>query len=249
MATIVVWFSCGAASAVAAKKTIELYGDTHTVRVVNNPVIEEDEDNTRFLLDVEKWLGITIERCTNAHYPEASAVVVWNKRNYMVGVKGAPCTVQLKKEARYQWESINNPDYHVLGFTSEELGRHKRFKLMERDSILPVLIEHNITKQQCIDILLEAGINPPRVYEMGYPNANCIGCVKATSATYWNHVRNMHPYVFESRALQSRRIGARLVRHKGKRIYLDELPPDATGRKMKQMNVECGIFCDITKSF
>jgi hypothetical protein len=28
--TIVVWFSCGAASAVAAKKTIELYAHTHT---------------------------------------------------------------------------------------------------------------------------------------------------------------------------------------------------------------------------
>ena len=39
---ITVWFSCGAASAVAAKKTIELYGDIATIRVVNNPVAEED---------------------------------------------------------------------------------------------------------------------------------------------------------------------------------------------------------------
>ena len=29
--TIAVWFSCGAASAVAAKKTIEKYGKTHKV--------------------------------------------------------------------------------------------------------------------------------------------------------------------------------------------------------------------------
>jgi len=37
---IAVWFSCGAASAVAAKKTIERYGNKHTIRIVNNPVME-----------------------------------------------------------------------------------------------------------------------------------------------------------------------------------------------------------------
>jgi hypothetical protein len=50
--TIVVWFSCGAASAVAAKKTIELYGETNIIRIVNNPIKEEHEDNQRFLKDV-----------------------------------------------------------------------------------------------------------------------------------------------------------------------------------------------------
>jgi hypothetical protein len=51
--TIAVWFSCGAASAVAAKKTIEIYGATHNIRVVNNPIKEEHPDNQRFLKDVQ----------------------------------------------------------------------------------------------------------------------------------------------------------------------------------------------------
>ena len=63
--TIVVWFSCGAASAVAAKKTIEKYGDTHIVRVVNNPIAEEDIDNLRFLDDVAYWLNKEIEVASN----------------------------------------------------------------------------------------------------------------------------------------------------------------------------------------
>ena len=46
--TIAVWFSCGAASAVAAKKTIEKYGESHNVIVVNNLVVNEHEDNRRF---------------------------------------------------------------------------------------------------------------------------------------------------------------------------------------------------------
>lgn len=56
---IAVWFSCGAASAVAAKLTLERYGNLCDVRVVNNPVAEEDEDNRRFLADVQDWLGVT----------------------------------------------------------------------------------------------------------------------------------------------------------------------------------------------
>lgn len=63
--TIVVWFSCGAASAVAAKKTVEKYGATNNILIVNNPVAEEHEDNQRFLKDVEKWIGLPIIQATN----------------------------------------------------------------------------------------------------------------------------------------------------------------------------------------
>lgn len=241
---IAVWFSCGAASAVAAKKTIERYGDSAAIRVLNNPVIEEDEDNRRFLKDVEAWLGVTIESVTSEKFPSASAVDVWAKHKYMGGVLGAPCTMELKKRARQAWEKTNPVDWHVLGFTADEKRRHDRFVLTERSNLLPVLIDANITKNDCYSIIQSAGIALPRIYSLGYPNANCIGCVKATSSTYWNHVRAVHPDVFDSRAAQSRQIGARLVRYKGKRMFLDELPADAKGRSIKSMDIECGIFCE-----
>lgn len=106
-----------------------------------------------------------------------------------------------------------------------------------------MLIDAGLTKADCFRIISEAGIELPRIYRLGYPNANCIGCVKATSPTYWNHVRKVHPYVFAQRAEQSRRLGARLVRYKGERLFLDELPPDAVGLPMKGLDFECGIFC------
>ena len=246
--TIAVWFSCGAASAVAAKRTIEKYGDSNTIRVINNPVKEEDEDNQRFLRDVERWLGVEIETAINPKYPSCSIAdtfVSKNGKGYMSGVHGAPCTLHLKKKARQHWESKNHHDYIVLGFTHDEQHRHERFKLNERSNILPVLIDDKITKADCYMIVQDAGIELPRIYKMGYPNANCIGCVKASSVTYWNHVRKMHPEVFEDRANKSREYGIRLVRLKGERIFLDELPPDAVGRPMKTMEVECGIFCDM----
>lgn len=242
---IAVWFSCGAASAVAAKKTIEEYGDTHAIRIINNPVAEEHEDNRRFLKDVEDWLGIKIEVAINPKFPDASCETVWEKRRYMAGVAGAPCTMELKKAARQEWERHNHHDFIVLGFTAEEKHRQDRFSLMERSNDIPVLINHGITKADCYQIIQDAGIRLPEIYYLGYPNANCIGCVKASSPTYWNHVRKVHPDVFQRRAEQSRYIGARLVKVKGQRIFLDELDPAVTGRPMKNMEVECGIFCGL----
>jgi hypothetical protein len=200
METIAVWFSCGAASAVAAKQTIEQYGTTHNIRVINNPVVEEDADNRRFLKDVEQWLGVPIEFAVNPNYAHCSAVQVWDYRRFMSGPLGAVCTVELKKKARQHWEATNTAEWHVLGFTSEERTRYERFIESERPNVLPVLIDAGITKQDCIDIIQAAGMDPPRIYKLGYPNANCIGCVKATSPTYWNHVRKHHPEVFNERA-------------------------------------------------
>lgn len=162
----------------------------------------------------------------------------------MSGVAGAPCTLELKKKARQEWEANNHHDFMVLGFTADEKKRHELFKSRERSNIVPVLIDLGITKEMCFKIIKDAGIELPRIYKLGYPNANCIGCVKATSPTYWQLVKKQHPEVFAQRAEQSRKIGVRLVRVNNKRMFLDEMPEDAKGRSLKNMSFECGIFCE-----
>ena len=241
---IAVWFSCGAASAVAAKLTLEKYGKEHEVIVLNNPVLEEDDDNRRFRQQVAAWLGCKIELVINPKWPAASAEEVWKKRKFMSGPKGAPCTGELKIQARQIWEKTNVCDWHVLGFTAEEQHRFERFKLTERKNTMAPLIENGLTKQDCFGVLRKARLRLPRVYGLGYPNANCIGCVKTASPTYWNQVRKVSLGVFNARANLSREIGAKLVRVKGKRIFLDELDPLAKGRPMKAYQFECGIFCE-----
>ena len=202
---IAVWFSCGAASAVAAKLALGKYGKEHEVIVLNNPVLEEDEDNRRFRAQVSEWLGVKIVLVINPKWPAASATEVWDKRKFMSGPKGAPCTGELKIQARQIWEKHNVCDWHVLGFTAEEKDRFERFKLTERKNTIAPLIDNGISKQACFDILLKAKLQIPRVYALGYPNANCIGCVKTASPEYWNHVRKVHPSVFKSRAEQKDR--------------------------------------------
>ena len=239
---IAVWFLCGAASAVALKKTVERFG-IDRVRAINNPVREEHEDNLRFMQDVSRWVGVGIETSVNPKCAHGAATIVWDESKAMSFPKGAPCTRRLKKAARQHWEAENKVYWHVFGFTVDEKKRHDNFTLTERANVIPVLIDAGLTKDDCVKVLHDAGLRLPHVYSLGYPNANCIGCVKATSPTYWNLVRRTFPVVFQNRAEQSRRLGTRLVRVKGQRIFLDELDPNAEGRPLKSMP-DCGITCE-----
>lgn len=241
---IVVWFSCGAASAVAWKETARLYGDRCEVVAVNHPVVEEDSDNRRFAQDVAEWVGQPLIEWRSPKFPSGSAEEVWGATKAMSFPHGAPCTVHLKKHARQDYEKHHHVDWNVLGFTAEEKARHERFVTSERENVLPVLIDAGITKPECMARLVQAGIDLPAIYKRGYPNANCIGCVKATSPTYWNHVRQADPEVFGRRAKQSRELGVRLVRVKGERIFLDQLDPAARGRPIASALADCGIFCE-----
>ena len=240
--TIVVWFSCGAASAVAAKLTLEKYAESNKVMIVNTPILEEHVDNLRFKKDIAKWLNCEIIEVVSDKFPKSSIVEVFSYKKYMSGVLGAPCTALLKKEARYKLEKSIDIDYHVFGFTFDEIERHNKFVKFERSNVLPILIDNRITKFQCFDILHSAGVNLPYIYSLGFSNANCIGCVKSSSAYYWYLIRRYFPEVFKSRSEQSYDIGCKLVKYKGKRIFLKDLPVYVKKNYIK--NWECGLFCD-----
>ena len=50
------------------------------------------------------------------------------------------------------------------------------------------------------------GIKRPIMYDLGYSNNNCIGCVKGGMG-YWNKIREDFPEVFQARAKLEREIG------------------------------------------
>lgn len=247
----VAWFSCGAASAVAAKMTLAAHPDS--VVVYCDTMQDEHPDNRRFFDDVERWLGVKIERLTSTKY--ATVDDVFEKRRYMSGVAGAICTTEMKKLPRERFQRPD--DIHVFGYTAEERDRAEAFE--ERNASLHVewpLINGWVTKAACLDTLQAAGIALPAMYGLGFDHNNCLGCVKSSSPGYWNHIRRLFPEVFDRRALQSRSIGARLVKirlpgdpllnEKGKpftpRHFLDELPADADA---PHDAIECGPVCQM----
>lgn len=240
---IAVWVSCGAASAVAAIKTLEIYGDTCSVRFLNNPIAEEHCDNRRFLVDLEKYLGQSIEIVSRSKYPNSSIVEVFDDRKYISNRYGAPCTSELKIKARQEWEKTNHSDWIVLGFTVEENRRIANFKLSERSNLLPVLSDCQFSKKDCFEFLEMNGLQIPEIYSLGFSNANCIGCVKSSSVNYWKNVRDKFPEIYAARATQSRRLNCKLLKHRGNRYFLDEIDNLRIHLKNTEEIVDCSVFC------
>lgn len=220
---IIAWFSSGAASAVMTK--IALAENPDVLPVQCDLGDSEDEDNRRFTADCEAWFGKAVLRIKSEKF--ANIDEVFETRKYHAGIAGAPCTSEIKVAPRLDFQRPS--DLHLWGYTadSNDVTRWERMRATypEMKQRAP-LIERGLTKEACLAMIERAGIKPPRVYEMGFPNANCIGCVKATSPNYWSLVRQTHPEVFARRAEQSRRFGSRLVRINDERRFLDELPLD-----------------------
>jgi len=236
MSRHLVWFSCGAASAVAAKLAVMQLDNVEVLYCDMSR--DEHPDNERFLCDVEKWIGQEVIRLKGKF---ESITDVFAYHRYMSGIGGAKCTVEMKKKLRFNYQRPG--DVHIFGFTADEHDRIESFAASNHDlSLLWLLADAGITKQDCFGILKFAGIAQPVLYSLGFKNNNCIGCVKATSPAYWALVRKFFPARFAQLAAQSREIGCRLVRLAGKRIFLDELPEGDFARH-KQEDISCGPEC------
>jgi hypothetical protein len=201
----------------------------------------EHPDNFRFRADVERWLGVKVQVIASRKY--ATVDEVFEVERYMSGIGGAKCTAEMKKKPRYRFQ--NPEDIHIFGLTADEGRRIAQFEANNHDlRLVWPLRDAGLTKSDTLRIVSEAGIELPVMYRLGYSNNNCLGCVKATSPHYWNKVREDFPETFARRAEQSRRLGVRLVRYKGERIYLDELPPNAA--EVVNEDLSCGPACAVT---
>jgi len=238
---IVCWFSCGAASAVATKLAIVENAGKWPIVVVRCIVREEHDDNERFANDCEKWFGVPILNLMNEEY-NGSIYEVFERRKYISGVAGAPCTRLLKKEVRKKFQQPN--DTHVFGYCAEEQGRFDDFLDANNIAVKAPLIDRGLEHKDCLAMLQHAGIDIPVMYKLGYQHNNCIGCCKATGAGYWNKIRNDFPVIFNRMSEVSERIGAKMVKVGADRIFLSQLKP-ATGNYLSEPEIQCGIFCEI----
>lgn len=234
------WFSCGAASAVATKLAL---ANSDDVVIAYCRIQEEHPDNERFLKECEEWFGQEIVVLENEKY-DGSIYNVFEKRKIMKTPYGAPCTMLLKKEVRQKFEKPT--DRQVFGYTVEENHRLDRFIDANNDvDVWAVLIERGLTKNDCLAMLNEAGIELPEMYKLGYINNNCIGCVKGGMG-YWNKIRVDFPEQFDRMAKMERRFNATVLKDGGGKLFLDELDPNR-GNYESEHDIECGIFCHMAK--
>lgn len=221
------WFSCGCSSLVACK--LAKPDETIYIHVSN-----QHPDSIRFLADARQVLG-NITVLQSDQFVSVDEVI---SLGYINGPGGAACTLRLKKWVRQEWEQQHwGRHTYVWGFDVTEKDRAQRTadSMPEFDHEFP-LIERGLTKEDCHALCDDMGIRRPIMYDLGYPNNNCVGCVKGGKG-YWNKIRNDFPYVFRRRAKQEREIGHSCIRG----TFLDELDP-SSGRG-KVVVPSCSLAC------
>ena len=229
----VCWFSTGISSFIAC------YLAKDVDEIIYTHVANQHPDSLRFLRDCERLLGREITIIQSDRYKDVDDVI--EKTRCINFINGAPCTQKLKKEVRKQWES-EHPDHHIYvwGFDCNEVKRARRIEetMTDYEHEFP-LIDNHLTKEDAHGMAERLGLKRPIMYDLGYQNNNCIGCVKGGMG-YWNKIRKDFPDVFARRAKQEREIGHSCIRG----VFLDELDPER-GNMQNEVMEECGIFCEL----
>lgn len=249
------WFSCGAPSTIATILTLREYPDALVVYVDTG---SEHLDNKRYIKDVENLIGKSVTILKSSNYKNHFDVI--EKERYIRGVAGARCTKELKIKPRLKFQE--DDDLHVFGYTADEVERACKFDAnFDIDTWYP-LIESGYTNDQCRGMLMKLGLKIPTMYEMGYHNNNCIGCVKGGRG-YWNKIRRDFPEVFNRMARLERELSRTCIRKQIKcpeckglkpscdicnkkgeisvSVYLDELDPNAGNHK--DTIIQCDFIC------
>lgn len=249
MSRVVGWVSGGAASAVACKLAMAQFGQDR-VDLIYIDTGSEHPDTMRFLADLTRWFNAPIQTVRSEKYKDTWEV--WAKRRFLRGPKGAPCTAELKRNVRGDM-AIPTDVIQVWGYTSEEVSRAEMFRKHHHGEMIfsMPLIEQGITKSDCYAMVERAGIDLPAPYLMGFDNNNCIPCVKAEGAKYWNRIRRNFPDQFARMAQMERELGHALCRItvNGERVavFLDELDPAAGADDDTPEPFSCGITCFIAE--
>jgi hypothetical protein len=227
------YFSAGVSSAVATKLAIK-----EIDRIMYTHIDDQHPDSMRFVKDCEAWFGKPVEIWQS---PLKSVDGACRYARFIASPKGAACTKRLKRLLRKQFEYENEGRMRIIwGLDCSKKERKRAWDITQN---MPYhqhwfpLIDDKITKSKAHRILKASGIKRPTMYDLGYHNNNCIGCVKGGMG-YWNHIRVDFPEVFASRAKLERDIG-----HSICDVYLDELDPER-GRHAPPIVEDCGLFCE-----
>jgi 3'-phosphoadenosine 5'-phosphosulfate sulfotransferase (PAPS reductase)/FAD synthetase len=213
---IICWWSGGITSAVACKIAIDLWEANCEIVMIDTA--NEDEDTYRFKEDCEAWYGKQIKVITgiiqntrnnnydyvDIGYNYTTIQDVWVEHKSLNVATGAICSSQLKRRVREKWQEKNDYEYQVFGFEFDKkefnranglIKNHKKAK-----GIFPLLMM-GYSKDDCLQIIQDAGIQIPRMYQMGFRNNNCFktGCVQG-GIGYWQKIQIEFPDKFNKMA-------------------------------------------------
>jgi hypothetical protein len=193
-----VLFSGGICSWAASKRVVQRHGTDGVVLLFADTMME-DEDLYRFITEAAVNVGVPLTRIADGRTPWE---VMRDERIIGGGMTGAdPCSKILKRQLLDRWAKENGTpetvSYVGLDWTETHRLDRMRARMPERNWTAPMTEAPYMTKPEMLQWLKSEGIEPPRLYQMGFPHNNCGGfCIKAGQA-HFAHLLRMMPDRYE----------------------------------------------------
>lgn len=150
------------------------------------PYLGEDTDNYRFLQQSADKLGAELVWLKS----EESIWDVYKRVRFLGNSRLAPCSHELKQKPARKWIEANcTPDNTILYVGIDWMESH-RMPAVERNYLpyivkAPLIDPPYMDKDEMLAACRDWGVEPPRMYNMKFPHANCGGfCVRAGQAQF-----------------------------------------------------------------
>lgn len=168
-------FSSGAGSWAAAKRVAEKHG-TENLTLLFADVKGEDEDNYRFLHEAAANVGGQLVVAQDGR----TIHDVYDDEHMLGNSRVAPCSKRLKQIPARKWIEENcSPDdvtiYVGIDWTEEHRVEPNRKGWAPYRVEAPLTEPPYLSKPQILAALRAEGIEPPRLYALGFVHANCGG--------------------------------------------------------------------------
>jgi hypothetical protein len=192
----IVSFSTGLSSAITSVRVLEKYPDAELVFMDTQ---FEDEDNYRFMDDFENKFGVKITRIIKGRNPYE----IYKSENMIPNSRISSCTRKLKIEPfRKYLKAINGEIIIYIGYDYSEVHRceatTKNYGELGYAVDYPLLWKPLEHRRYSDVVRSDWGIEPPRMYQLGYTHANCGGrCVKQGQGDWIRTLINFPPRFHE----------------------------------------------------
>jgi len=185
-------FSGGLGSYFATKRLLGEVPKENIVLLFTDTLME-DEDLYRFLKESVDFLGLKLITLSQGMDPWG----IFYKQRFLGNSRVDPCSKFLKRVPARKWikENYEPGDCTIyLGIDWTEINRltkiSQRWKPYEMKA--PLCEAPYLSKVDMIREIKEDGIDPPRLYGLGFAHNNCGGfCVKAGQAQFANLFKKM----------------------------------------------------------
>lgn len=189
----VIMFSGGIGSWLTAKRVVEAVGPENVYLLFSdvkgnneNPHIGEDEDTYRFIEETAAKLGATLVKLVDGR----DIWEVFKDRKFLGNSRLAPCSHDLKQKPAKKWIHENTDPNDTMIYVGIDWTETHRLEAVARGYApwhvaAPLTVAPFLTKEQMIEECRADGIEPPRLYALGFKHNNCGGgCVRAGQAQF-----------------------------------------------------------------